>query len=80
MRQRRKAHTLFAGGVSGMDPYIYLRLMAFAGLDVVVNTPMSIVAIALNLKYVPVRPYVSWSDVHWGKSPQFFNLPVETAT
>ncbi|KAF7296742.1 Pheromone receptor [Mycena indigotica] len=66
IRQRASfAQFLSPSGASGLTTSRYLRLMALSGMDILLTTPLGIVAIYLNLTATPVVPWVSLADTHF---------------
>jgi pheromone a factor receptor len=44
----------------------YLRLMILACAEMVCTVPLGIYSIYINTYGVPLEPYISWENIHWG--------------
>src|ERR1700733_7561312 len=53
---------------SSMDTNRYLRLMVLASMEMTCTIPISIYIAYISNKGVPLEPYISWSNVHFGFS------------
>ncbi|KAG8809463.1 a-factor receptor, partial [Serendipita sp. 399] len=51
-----------------LTPDRYLRLMALSSLELLLVLPLNLVSFISNLRNIPMRPWVSWSYVHYNFS------------
>ncbi|KAJ3719605.1 pheromone receptor [Lentinula guzmanii] len=50
---------------SAINPSRYIRLMALALIDIMCTIPIGIYIIYVDLKGVPLAPWISWDDTHF---------------
>ena len=67
-RHRSDLYRFLAGGSSGINYSLFCRIFSLTLVDALVTIPLSIVIIYGNTVISPIRPYNSWSDVHYNFS------------
>ncbi|KIK58755.1 hypothetical protein GYMLUDRAFT_170577 [Collybiopsis luxurians FD-317 M1] len=50
---------------SAINPSRYLRLMLLALMDILCTIPLGIYMVYIDLKSVPLAPWISWADTHF---------------
>lgn len=50
---------------SAINPSRYLRLMLLALIDIMCTIPLGIYIIYIDLKGIPLAPWISWDDTHF---------------
>lgn len=63
--QRRAQFNTIVSGAS-ITPNRYLRLIALACIELVCTIPISAFSMYLNTNGIPLEPYISWDNVHYG--------------
>lgn len=67
-RRIQFAQILSSSGSTAMNSGRYLRLMILASHEMMCTVPISIYSIYIDNKGVPLQPYISWANVHFGFS------------
>lgn len=66
--KRRIQFSQFLKSNSSLTLSRYFRLMALAMTEMISTTPLAVFVIYLNATSVPIGPWISWDDTHFGYS------------
>lgn len=67
-RRRADFQKYLSTNEPGLNVNRYLRLMALASTEILVVLPLNLVSLVGNLSNGPLRPWISWADVHYNFS------------